>query len=148
MWGKFRTYDEDEGFTLIELLVVIIIIGILAAVAIPVYLKQREKAFDAAAKSDMYTLAQFEESYLANNTSSYGDIPDLIADGNQVVASKKVTLTVVRFDTGLGYCLSAKNSASTNTWYWDSRAGGLQPKGTAACPLTTTGTAGTSLSNP
>ena len=71
--------DEDEGFTLIELLVVIIIIGILAAIAIPVFLKQREKAFDAAAKSDMYTLAQFEESYLANNTSSYGDIPDLIA---------------------------------------------------------------------
>jgi type IV pilus assembly protein PilA len=148
MWGKFRTNDEDEGFTLIELLVVIIIIGILAAVAIPVYLKQREKAFDAAAKSDMYTLAQFEESYLAGNTVSYGDIPDLIADGNQVVASKKVTLTVVRFDTGLGYCLTAKNSASSNTWYWDSRAGGLQPKGTSACPLTTTGTAGTSLSNP
>jgi type IV pilus assembly protein PilA len=145
MWGKQRELDEDEGFTLIELLVVIIIIGILAAVAIPVYLKQREKAFDASAKSDMYTLAQFEESYLAGNTVSYGDIPDLVADGNQVVATKKVTLTVVRFDTGLGYCLSAKAASSVNTWYWDSRAGGLQPKGTAGCPLTTTGTAGTSM---
>ena len=76
-------------FTLIELLVVIIIIGILAAVAIPVYLNQREKAFDAAAKSDMYTLAQFEESYFADNTSSYGDIPDLVADGNQVLARRR-----------------------------------------------------------
>jgi type IV pilus assembly protein PilA len=148
MWGKLRKYDEDDGFTLIELLVVIIIIGILAAVAIPVFLKQREKAFDAAAKSDMYTLAQFEETYLAGFATSYGDIPDLIADGSPVIASKHVTLTVVRFDTSLGYCLSAKNSQSTNTWYWDSRAGGLQPKGSAGCPLTTTGTAGTSLSNP
>jgi hypothetical protein len=96
----------------------------------------------------MYTLAQFEETYLAGFATSYGDIPDLIADGSPVIASKHVTLTVVRFDTSLGYCLSAKNSQSTNTWYWDSRAGGLQPKGSAGCPLTTTGTAGTSLSNP
>jgi type IV pilus assembly protein PilA len=137
--------EDDDGFTLIELLVVIIIIGILAAVAIPVYLHQKEKAYDAAAKSDMYTLAQFEESYLASNITSYGDIPDIVAAGDKVIASSHVTLSVVRFDSGLGYCLSAKHASSTTTWFWDSKAGGLQNKGTTACPVTTTGTSGTSI---
>ena len=45
--------EKDQGFTLIELLVVIIIIGILAAIAIPVFLNQRKKAVDASIKSDL-----------------------------------------------------------------------------------------------
>jgi type IV pilus assembly protein PilA len=145
MWRGSKLDRTEDGFTLIELLVVIIIIGILAAVAIPVFLKQRERAYDAAAKSDMYTLAQFEETYLAGPTLTYGDIPDLVLDGSQVLASKNVTLTVVRFNGANGYCLSAKHAASSRTWYWDSRSSGLQPKGATGCPVTTTGTSGTSI---
>lgn len=55
--------EKDQGFTLIELLVVIIIIGILAAIAIPVFLNQRKKAVDASIKSDLHTIATALETY-------------------------------------------------------------------------------------
>ncbi len=55
--------EKEEGFTLIELLVVMIIIGILAAIAIPVFLSQRQKGYDASVKSDLRTIANELESY-------------------------------------------------------------------------------------
>jgi type IV pilus assembly protein PilA len=55
--------EKDQGFTLIELLVVMIIIGILAAIAIPVFLNQRKKANDTAATSDVSTLGKEIATY-------------------------------------------------------------------------------------
>src|SRR5665213_2569849 len=63
--------EREEGFTLIELLVVIIIIGILAAIAIPVFLNQRQKGYDAQAKSDARNAATAEETYLTDNPAGY-----------------------------------------------------------------------------
>lgn len=59
--------DKEEGFTLIELLVVIIIIGILAAIAIPVFLNQRSKGWDSAVKSDLRNAATAQETWLTDN---------------------------------------------------------------------------------
>jgi type IV pilus assembly protein PilA len=132
----------DEGFTLIELLVVIIIIGILAAIAIPVYMNQRQRAYDAASKSDIRVLAEFEETYYIN-ASAYGDLPALDADGSVLIPSKLDKLTIMWLSPS-GYCLSAHNALSSRTWYYDSQAGGIQPLNSAGCPMTTSGTAGSS----
>ncbi len=69
MLARIRKAQEEHegGFTLIELLVVIIIIGILAAIAIPVFLNQRKKAVDASLKSDLRTVANAEETYFVDN---------------------------------------------------------------------------------
>jgi len=72
MLSKLRRRAESEkGFTLIELLVVILIIGILAAIAIPAFLNQRAKAYDAAAKSDVKTAQIAEETYSTDNNGTY-----------------------------------------------------------------------------
>ena len=66
-----RIQSEESGFTLIELLVVILIIGVLAAIALPNFLGQRSKAQDSSAKSDARNLvSQLESCYTDNNTYS------------------------------------------------------------------------------
>jgi type IV pilus assembly protein PilA len=68
-----RTIRDERGFTLIELLVVILIIGILAAIAIPSFLNQRGKGVDASAKSNAKTVqTALETFYTDNNTYNCG----------------------------------------------------------------------------
>src|SRR3954453_17353240 len=80
MLARIRKAQEERegGFTLIELLVVMIIIGILAAIAIPVFLNQRKSGYDAGAKSDVRNAATAEETYYTDNqnyTTTTGPLP-------------------------------------------------------------------------
>src|SRR3954471_3840400 len=69
--NRLRTKKGDEGFTLIELLVVVVIIGVLVAIAVPVYLNYRQGAADKSAQSDVRGAISAIEQYYTNNGNAY-----------------------------------------------------------------------------
>jgi prepilin-type N-terminal cleavage/methylation domain-containing protein len=69
--GDQTMVKNKKGFTLIELLIVVVIIGILAAIAIPKFANTKEKAYLASMKADLRNLATYEESYAADSAGSY-----------------------------------------------------------------------------
>jgi type IV pilus assembly protein PilA len=88
--------EEEKGFTLIELLVVILIIGILAAIAIPAFLNQRAKAYDSAAKSNVKTAQIAEETYATDNNGAYAS-DTLTASDTGALATIEPTLKTAPF---------------------------------------------------
>ncbi len=139
---------DDKGFTLIELLVVIIIIGILAAIAIPIFLSQRKKAVDASMKSDLRSIAtQMETAFTDTQAYPAAGAVTLTASNLVISPADSVRMSpnnvphIYLNDSGDAFCVQVTNTNSTRTtggYVWKSNAGGLQTTDTDCAAFATT----------
>jgi type IV pilus assembly protein PilA len=128
-----RLRKSEKGFTLIELLVVVIIIGIIAAIAIPVFLSQRQRGWRAAVQSDLRNAAVGAETYLTDH-GEYTDLPDPTGLSPDVSIDVKVA-------DAESYCLEGVNSKHADE-IWSIRSDGGLAQVACADPVPTTTAAG------
>jgi type IV pilus assembly protein PilA len=105
--------DREAGFTLIELLVVMLILGILAAIAIPAFFNQRDKATDAQAKAAARTAQTAIETYATEHGGSYeGADPAKLAAIEPTLQTSGANAITVPTATPTGYTVTSTSSKS------------------------------------
>jgi prepilin-type N-terminal cleavage/methylation domain-containing protein len=91
--------EHRKGFTLIEVVVVCVVLGILAGVAVPQYAGAKDKAYIAAMKADLHTIAIYEEQFAADNHGQYfAGTATTDTPLNGFTPSKGVTVTLTAFN--------------------------------------------------
>ncbi len=145
-YRPYRNSKDEGGFTLIELLVVILIIGILAAIAIPAFLNQKSKASDAAAKTQVRTAETAAETYSAENDGIYKLMSVAILQGieptlKEVTAAKLLKAEPVGAN-GEGYLVESEQPTTKDKFSIERETGLKEgqvlrkctPVGKGGCP--------------
>jgi type IV pilus assembly protein PilA len=152
-----RIKKDDDGFTLIELLVVVVIIGVLVAIAVPVYLNYRKGAADKSAQSDVRGAVSAVEQFYTDNGNTY---PDGISGTNSgtspassltltstsvstpstqtVTLSDKTQFGFVHATGAATYLLCGNNLGGSGKWYIYNSANGGSVQASTASSLSLT----------
>jgi type IV pilus assembly protein PilA len=126
--------DSETGFTLIELLVVMLILGILAAIALPAFFNQRDKAGDAKAKEYAHSAQVAMETYFTDN-GTYTNDEALLQDIEPTLSSADL---VIESADGDGYKFHTVGASSTQKFYVENDDGAMKfecdVNGEGGCP--------------
>jgi type IV pilus assembly protein PilA len=116
--GARLSGQGEEGFTLIELLVVMLILGILAAIAIPAFFNQKEKAHDSSSKEEAHTAQIAMETCGTENNCSYAECDaEALESIEKTLGKNGSELTKAEgIETGEGYEIAIKNEQTEDTF--------------------------------
>jgi len=150
-----KVRNNEDGFTMVELLVVILIIGILAAIAIPVFLNQQKAAINSSVKSDVRSTVDNVALFItntntpttANNTTGTGPLGlnATTAPTPSLVVSRSSTTIAVEFENNRGYTIEGYNSQTKFSYSFVSKTGLYSDTALGTIPGVT---AGSGTTNP
>lgn len=147
-----RRAKGEKGFTLVELLVVVIIIGILSAVAVPIYLNQRKAAWNSTIQSDVKNASLVVETAMTANNGKFdngwagtyspgkaklgtSDQEILGTSDQEITVSKDVTIVIAKGADSNNYTITGTDSNSgTKQYTYDSANGAISESAKAAAP--------------